>query len=60
MMLDIVRNVLASLVKFSNNDDLASNVTLKHKIFVTKIGVAKTAADRGGGGKKKLKKKKIN
>ena len=44
-MLDIVRMVLASVVEFSNIDGVASSVTQQHKIFVSKIGVAKTAAD---------------
>ena len=46
MMLYIVRKVLASLVEFSNFDDVASCVTQQHMIFVTKRVVAKTAVDR--------------
>ena len=46
MMLYIVRKVLASLVEFSNIDDVASCVTQQHMIFVTKRVVAKTAVGR--------------
>ena len=46
MMLYMVRKVLASLVEFSNVDDVASCVTQQHIIFVTKRVVAKTAVDR--------------
>ena len=46
MMLYIVRKVLASLVEFSNFDDVASFVTQQHLIFITKRVVAKTAVDR--------------
>ena len=46
MMLYIVRKVLASLVEFSNVDDITSRVTEQHMIFVTKRIVAKTAVDR--------------
>ena len=46
MMLYIVGKVLASLVEFSNVDDVASCVTQQHMNFVTKREVAKTAVDR--------------
>ena len=46
MMLYIVGKVLASLVEFSNVDDVASCVTQQHMNFVTKRVVAKTAVDR--------------
>ena len=46
MMLYIVRKVLASLVEFSNIGDVASSVMQQHKIFITEIGVAKTAVDK--------------
>ena len=42
----IVRKVSASLVEFSNVDDVASCVTQHHMIFVTKRVVAKTVVDR--------------
>ena len=45
MMLYIVRKVLASLVEFSNFDDVASCVTQQHMIFVTKRVLAKIAVD---------------
>ena len=41
-----VRKVLASLVEFSNVDDVASCVAQEHMIFVTKRVVAKTSVDR--------------
>ena len=45
MMLYIVRKVLASLVEFSNIDDVASCVTQQHMIFVKKRVVANTVVD---------------
>ena len=46
MMLYIVRKVLATLVEFSNIGDVASSAMQQHKIFITEIGVAKTAVDK--------------
>ena len=46
MMLYIFGKLLASLVEFSNIDDVASCVTQQHMNFVTKRVVAKTAVDR--------------
>ena len=45
MMLYIIGKVLASLVEFSNIDDVASCVTQQHMIFVTKRVLAKIAVD---------------
>ena len=45
MMLYIIGKVLASLVEFSNIDDVASCVTPQHMIFVTKRVLAKIAVD---------------
>ena len=46
MMLYTVRKVLASLVEFTNVDDVASCVTQQHMIFVMKRVLAKIAVDR--------------
>ena len=46
MMLYIVREVLASLVEFSNIGDVVSCVMQQCMIFVTKRVVAKAAVDR--------------